>query len=436
VAAAPRDAARLRRDGPTILVYAQLSLFAFFLYAFTPSVTLLRDEEHVGDAVAGLHGTGYAAGVVVVSVVARRVLAATGRTRALWLFMATLSVGIVAYVSAPLLWLTLAGALVCGAGASGIAITVAPILLARHGAAGPAAVTEANGIAAAVGVLAPLALAGSIALGAGWRPALLLFVVLTAALYAAHRLLADRSGAGAPDAALPPAGPSVADPVVGGPPADAHPAAGPGDGGPHGPGLGRQFWLSCAIVVACVGLEFSMTLWSAELLRERDGLTPAAAATGVTAIVAGMSVGRLVGSRVARRRSVDAMLAGAFALTAAGFGVFWLSTVGWLAFAGLAVCGLGMALHYPLGIARCIRAAAGREDLASSRVSLGSGLAIGAAPFVLGLLGDAAGVRDAFLLVPALLVTASTALAAASRGARRAVTAAAAVPEPAAGVAA
>jgi predicted MFS family arabinose efflux permease len=429
VAAAPQGAARLRRDRPTILVYVQLSLFAFFLYAFAPSVTLLRDDEHVGDAVAGLHGTLYAVGVVAVSLAARRVLGAAGRTRALWLSMAVLSAGIVIYVSTPLLGVTLAGALVCGAGASGVTITVAPILLARHGPAGPAAVTEANGLAATVGVLAPLALAGSIALGIGWRPALLLFVALTAVLYAARHTLAGRPADDATQLATPPEGATL----------PAAPAGGRGpvpDGGhPGAPGLGRQFWLGCAIVVACVGLEFSMTLWSAELLRERDGLTPATAATGVTAIVAGMSVGRLVGSRIARRRSVDAMLAGAFALTAAGFGVFWLATVGWLAFAGLAVCGLGMALHYPLGIARCIHAAAGSEDLASSRVSLGSGLAIGAAPFLLGLLGDAAGVRDAFLLVPVLLAVAGTALAVANRGVRRAVPAAP-VPEPAAGVAA
>ncbi|HKD99296.1 MAG TPA: MFS transporter, partial [Micromonosporaceae bacterium] len=175
-----------------MLVYAQLSLFAYFLYAFTPSVTLLRDEEHVGDAVAGLHGTVYAVGVVAVGAVGQRILAAIGRTRALWIFMATLSAGIVTYVSAPLLGLTLTGALVCGAGASGVAITVAPILIARHGPAGPAAVTEANGIAATVGLLAPLALGGAVAVGIGWRPALLLFVALTAALFAVRNLLRER----------------------------------------------------------------------------------------------------------------------------------------------------------------------------------------------------------------------------------------------------
>src|SRR5215475_10303466 len=63
---------KLRRDGATRLIYLQLSLFAYFLYGFAPSVTLLRDEEHTSNAIAGLHGTTYALGVVVFGAVAAR----------------------------------------------------------------------------------------------------------------------------------------------------------------------------------------------------------------------------------------------------------------------------------------------------------------------------------------------------------------------------
>ncbi len=65
---------RLHHDGTTWLLYAQYSIFGYFLYAFTPSVTLLRDDEHVSDAVAGLHGTCYAVGVVVLGLLAARIL--------------------------------------------------------------------------------------------------------------------------------------------------------------------------------------------------------------------------------------------------------------------------------------------------------------------------------------------------------------------------
>ena len=51
---------------------------------------------------------------------------------------------------------TLVGALLCGASASGVTITVGAALVDRHGPAGPAAVTEANALAAATGLVGPL----------------------------------------------------------------------------------------------------------------------------------------------------------------------------------------------------------------------------------------------------------------------------------------
>jgi fucose permease len=187
--------------------------------------------------------------------------------------------------------------------------------------------------------------------------------------------------------------------------------------------LGSQYWLSWSIVVLCVGIEFCMTLWCAQLLRDRANLSAAVAATGVTAVVLGMTVGRLFGARIAARRDIDWMLLRAFALTAVGFALFWFSRQGVLSFAGLAICGLGMASHYPLSLARAIRAAGGdgqaasaaRSDVASSRVSVGTGVAIGLAPFVLGFLADHVGIAKAFLLVPVLLATATAALLVARR---------------------
>jgi len=179
--------------------------------------------------------------------------------------------------------------------------------------------------------------------------------------------------------------------------------------------LGAQFWFSTVVVVFCVAVEFCMTLWCAQLLRDRAGLSAAAAATGVTAIVGGLAAGRFASTRLARARGVDGLLGAAFAVTAVGFAIFWTATAGWLAFAGLGLCGLGMALHYPLSVARAIRAAGGASDLASARIAAGTGIAIGVAPFVLGVLADAVTVRYAFLLVPALLAAASGTLWAAHR---------------------
>ncbi|HKE65830.1 MAG TPA: MFS transporter [Micromonosporaceae bacterium] len=401
----------LQRDRPTWLIYTQLSVYAYFLYAFAPTVTLLRDEEHVSDAVAGLHGTTYAAGVVVVGLLGARIVARLGRERALWLFLAALCASIAVYASVPSLPVTLVGALVCGGSASGITFAVAAALVERHGSAGPAAMTEANALAAAAGVVGPLAVGGSVSLGYGWRPAVLIVIALIAVLYVCRRAFGD-VGDVAPMRAVADSAAVAESAAVVDSAAVVHSAAAPPQDRRRPP-LGRQFWLGCTVVVLCVGVEFCMTLWSAQLLRDRSHATPALAATGVTAIVGGMCVGRALGSRLARRYRVDPLLFAAFAVTAVGFTVFWTATEAAVAFTGLAITGLGMALHYPLALSRAIGAASAYADRASSLVTLGGGFAIGAAPFLLGAIADGVTVRYAFLLVPVLLAAATATLVAA-----------------------
>src|SRR6185369_467724 len=77
-----------------------------------------------------------------------------------------------------------------------------------------------------------------------------------------------------------------------------------------------------------------------------------------------------------------------------------------------------MAVHYPLSLSRTIGAAPGQADRASSIATLGGGIAIGVAPFLLGFLSDTITVRYAFLLVPVFLVLATVALIAARTGPR------------------
>jgi fucose permease len=159
-------------------------------------------------------------------------------------------------------------------------------------------------------------------------------------------------------------------------------------------------------MVMCISLEFCMTIWCSDVLRQRAGLPAGVAATGVTAIVAGMALGRVAGGRIALRRGVDWLLYRALLTTLGGFFLFWISTVGWLSFCGLFVTGLGLALLFPLTISRAIEFSDGRPDLATARTSLGAGLAVGGGPFLLGALADAVGTHRAFLLVPLLAVAA------------------------------
>jgi fucose permease len=153
------------------------------------------------------------------------------------------------------------------------------------------------------------------------------------------------------------------------------------------------------------------------LLRERVGLSKGAAATGVTALVAGMAVGRFIAGRVAQRVDSARLMYMAIALAGVGWAILWTATNPVLAFAGLVVCGLGIAFHFPIGVMRALATAPGDGDHAAARASIGTGLAIGIGPFALGALADRFSTHTAFLAVPVLLALAALAVAGSVRAA-------------------
>jgi MFS family permease len=109
------------------------------------------------------------------------------------------------------------------------------------------------------------------------------------------------------------------------------------------------------------------------------------------------------------------VLLAALAVAAVGFAIFWLAAVPWLALAGLVVCGLGISMHYPLGMALAVTHSGGQPDLAAARTSYALGLAFGVAPFALGAVADTAGPHRAFLILPVFLGLSATVIAVLSR---------------------
>lgn len=366
------------RDRLTWLVYLQLGVYGYVLYGLGPSIQLLREEQDVSRTISGFHGTALAAGATLAGVVGPRVVQRLGRDIALWGGLVTACGGVAIFCSSTALPVTLLGAFVAILGGSFVVSSSSTVLSDHHGAAGPAAVSEANAAAASVGTFAPLVVGGSVAVGTGWRAGLLVAVVLTTILAVAlgrvrvpdHRLV------------------------------EAHDPAASGS-------LPGRYWWAWAAICFCVAVEFSMAIWTSDVLRERIGLSHGAAAAGVTAVVAGMAAGRIAGGRLSLRYDPDWLLYRALTLAGIGFAVFWMSTAPVPAMAGLVLCGLGIALHFPLGVMRAIRASPDRPDLAATRASLAIGLAIGVGPFALGALSDVVGTHRAFLVVPVFLAFAA-----------------------------
>jgi fucose permease len=84
--------------------------------------------------------------------------------------------------------------------------------------------------------------------------------------------------------------------------------------------------------------------------------------------------------------------------------LFWLSSIPVIMLIGLTLTGLGMSVHFPLGIARAIRSSVGHSDRAAALISVGTGTASGLAPFLLGALADGVGTHWAYAIVPTVLV--------------------------------
>lgn len=354
------------------------AVWGWFLYAFNPSVPLIGEDLGVTAAVAGLHGTALAVGTVLAGLVNAPVVRRLGRRRAVYLGAAIVVVGVVLITGTGALWGTLSGAVVAGAGGT-LLVNVANAALSEwHGRASGAAITEANGLGALVGAFAPVTLGLLVSSGAGWQTALVVVGALLAVLVIVL-----------------PAMPRPTSPPT------AHRQARP---------LPARYWWAWGVLVALIAVEFSYSVWGATLIAERTGEPIGTTTSTITVLILCLGLGRVLGARLALRLGPGRLLVAAIAVTVLGWVVLWTASTLTVAVVGLAISGLGMAFHFPLGVSRSLEAAAGQTDLASGRIALGAGLAIGLAPFALGAVTDAVGVVNAFLLVPGLLAVATALL--------------------------
>lgn len=421
----PAPAPRLQRDRFTLTLDGVFVTWGWLLYSFNPSVPLLAAELGVSNAQAGLHGTAMAVGAVLAAAVTPWAVLRVGRRSALVGACVLLAAGIGLLVSGRTLPVTLTGMVVVALGGN-VAISAAQAgLVLHHGRTASAAVTEANGVGSGVGLLGPLAVGACVAAGWGWRPAVAVTAVLALATAVAVRLLRTEGALGRPGArgrAGARAGGDVSradplDPVAPGGPA----ATGAQDAG-RAPGAARAVRASrwfLVTVVAALALENATTYWATDLVRDRTGAGAGIATATTAGLVAGMTLIRFVVGPLSLRVSPARLLAASFAVAVAGWAVLWTATTAPVALAGLFLAGLGYGAQYPLGIALLLGASGGATDAAQARATVGGGVAIGLAPFLLGALADAVGSHTAFLVVPVLAVVGGVAAVSGGRAWRR-----------------
>jgi MFS family permease len=333
---------------------------------------LLRADLRFSYTLLGVYSALWAVGAVLAGMSFARVTRRLHRAALLWSSAAVATAGACLFAVAHTIALTMSGALILGFAGTTLLTCIQAILSDRHGESRDRALSEANVGAAACAVLAPVLLGLFQATPLGWRAALGLPALLLAGLYLRYR-----------HQPLPPA--------------------------PAGRPTGRQArlplscWLLAGMVAVGIAIEFCPIYFGAEALTA-TGLRTAQAATAMSGFYLGILGGRVGGAFLTRRagRTVP-LLYVSLAITAAGFGLFWMGSLPTVAIAGLLLCGFGVANLYPLSLALTLAAAPGNSDTANARTQLLGGLLVIATPYLLGSLADHFGLHIAFGVEPVLI---------------------------------
>lgn len=370
-------AARPHRDRPTWAGYILITSYVWFVYAFSSSQALIRDEQGTSRTISSLHVIFLSVGGIIAGLIAARLIMKLGRDRFIIFSVAGLAAGVLLYTAPGGITVTLAGTFFASFFGSSIIVGASAFLFDHQNEAGPASITEANAVAALSGALAPIAVGVGVSIFLGWRTGvwitllgLLVSLLLMRNNFPVFRVPVDEQIR------------------------EAHKVPFP-----------RRFWWALGTLFILVSSEFILTLWSVDLLRDRGGLDAGAAAATVGALTFGIFMGRLIGSRFAEYFPVDRILSIAVLIACSGWLVVWMNTYAPIMIGGLVLSGIGVALFWPLGISRVVMASGGQNDRATALGAVAGASAGGVGPFALGALADAIGVHSAFLVLPVVLLS-------------------------------
>lgn len=353
----------------------QVAIVNFYLGGFGPAQPLLRAQQHTSLTVAGLHGTALGIASILAGFLSPKLVHRFGRATTSWLGLGIFAIGVLMFVVFPPIQLTLLATFITGLGTLTV-VNAMVTQLSHHFPLQPSsAVSQASGISSVGYVIGTLTVGAIAGTSFNWRLGLLLVIPASIILYLLTRSVI--------------AGEHI-----------------PNESGPQKGSLNRDFWISWFGYLACISTEFATTFWAAALLRNRIGSSAAISTICIVAVGSGMGLGRWFGPLLLKDIILDTQFKIVLLTQFVGFATLWFSHTLWISLIALLTVGLGLSMQFALASQRLISFSEGRPDLAIGRSSLGSGVAIAAAPFVLGLLGDHVGISRAYLMVPILIVIA------------------------------
>jgi len=375
-------AAADRSTPPDLAVGIALVAVGYLLGSLGPCLILLaRDLDVPRGELTWLAG-GFGVSLLLFGVAGTWLLAA-GPARLMRGTAAGLAAGMALLAAAPSVVSAQAGALLAGVGGAGL-VLAAPTLLA--GTTLAARLTRVNAASSIASVSAPLFMSAVDATTGNGRLALLL--PLPALLWLVVVPLRHTASA-----SIDSASPAPHDSLR------LESATSRRRLPSHTP-LAVRAAVGWLCIVLAVSAEFAFLVWGAARLQD-SGLRAPAAAAAAAAFPIGMAAGRLVAPLLPVALPLVALGAG-LAVAAALAVAAPLSAP--LVTAAMAAAGLGIAVLYPVMLARLMRTPGLGPDRGAALGAAASGTAALASPILLDRLAGPAGLRHAFLVVAPLLL--------------------------------
>jgi predicted MFS family arabinose efflux permease len=367
----------------TWLMYLLLASYCYLQVSPGSVVPFLHTELHLNYTLDSLHLSCLALGTIVAGLCANLLGKRWSRRIIIWSAMSFMFVGVFLLAVGHVVVLTLAGFFCCGLGGSSATVFIQSALADYYGDQRSIAIVEANTACSTAAVLAPLCLSISVLLGIGWRGMLLIPALSVALLAFFWRKV----------------------PIISAPPSVV--VARSQKVKRH---LPSSFWLYLLVLVLVVALEWGVLFWGSGYLINVVGLGRDLATILMSLFFIAEVLGRVMGSVLTRRISAERLLPLFLAISTVGFLLFWLGSIAVLNVAGLFIAGVGIANLFPLAFSSAANQIPHSADTASAYATLGCGIAIFSAPFVLGRVADMVGLRWALSLVALLIVLAAVSM--------------------------
>ncbi len=366
-----------RRDARTWAAFGLLLALGLLQGTLGVALPYLREELDLEYAAASLHVSAFAIGGLAAGLSGALVASRIGRRALIVAGAAGTSLAGALLTLASSLEQSLACALLLGLALTFSFIGLWSALSDHHGDRRAVALSEGE-VAVSLGTLSlPLAVSLAAATEAGWRAGL----VAAASVPLAGAIAVRATG--------------VTEPAA---------ADGNARSGAAAPVRGRLISL-LAIIVCVVGMEWTLSTWMISYFDDDVALPREVAVALGSGFYGAMLAGRLIASRLARRRYAGDVFF--MALGTALVGIPMLVAVPHAAIAVPAslIAGLGTGALFPLAAALVLEAAGPRSTAGSSATMVAASLGVLLAPLTIGALADALTLRGALactLLLPLL----------------------------------